>query len=96
MTKGKHHSSSLLKAFQIRLFFNTSIFHFIGTLNVLYLLTLKYVVGYYKLWNEVMVWFTQIICYNVYIPLLIRQAGPTIFDITDATITVKCYCNREK
>ena len=27
--KGKHHSSSLLKAFQIRLFFNTSIFHFI-------------------------------------------------------------------
>ena len=31
--KGKHHSSSLLKAFQIRLFFNTSIFHFIGTLN---------------------------------------------------------------
>ena len=31
--KGKRHSSSLLKAFQIRLFFNTSIFHFIGTLN---------------------------------------------------------------
>ena len=31
--KGKHHSSSLLKAFQIRLFFNTSIFHFIGTLK---------------------------------------------------------------
>ena len=31
--KGKHHSSSLLKAFQIRLFFNTSIFHFIGTLR---------------------------------------------------------------
>ena len=29
--KEKHHSS-LLKAFQIRLFFNTSIFHFIGTL----------------------------------------------------------------
>ena len=29
--KEKHHSSSLLKAFQIRLFFNTSIFHFIGT-----------------------------------------------------------------
>ena len=31
--KGKHRSSSLLKAFQIRLFFNTSIFHFIGTLK---------------------------------------------------------------
>ena len=29
--KGKHHSSSLLKTFQIRLFFNTSIFHFICT-----------------------------------------------------------------
>ena len=29
----KHHSSSLLKAFQIHLFFNTSIFHFIGTLR---------------------------------------------------------------
>ena len=31
--KGKHHSSSLLKAFQIRLLFNTPIFHFIGTLT---------------------------------------------------------------
>ena len=31
--KGKHHSSSFLKAFEIRLFFNTSIFHFIGTLK---------------------------------------------------------------
>ena len=31
--KWKHHSSSLLKAFQINLFFNTSIFHFIGTLR---------------------------------------------------------------
>ena len=31
--KGKHHSS-LLKALQFRLFFNTSIFHFIGTLTL--------------------------------------------------------------
>ena len=31
--KWKYHSSSLLKAFQIHLFFNTSIFHFIGTLT---------------------------------------------------------------
>ena len=23
-------------------------------------------------WNEVMFWFTQMMCYNVYIPLLIR------------------------
>ena len=56
-------------------------------LNVFYLPTLKDVVVHYKLWNEVMVWFTQMVCYNVYIPLLIRQAnngggggnpGPTI------------------
>ena len=59
------------------------------------LMTLKQVVGHYKLWNEVMVWFTQMMCYNVYIPLLIRQAndveenpGPTIFDIIDPTTTV--------
>ena len=42
-----------------------------------------------------MVWFTQMICYNVYIPLLIKQAndveenpGPTVFDIIDPTTTV--------
>ena len=64
-------------------------------LNVFYLPTLKDVVGHYKLWNEVMFWFTQMMCYNVYIPLLIRQAndveenpGPTIFDIIDPTTTV--------
>ena len=64
-------------------------------LKCVYLPTLKDVVGYYKLWNEVMVWFTQMICYNVYIPLLIKQAndvkenpGPTIFDIIDPTVTV--------
>ena len=59
-------------------------------LNVFYLPTLKQVVGQYKMWNQVMFWFTQMMCYNVYIPLLIRQAndveenpGPTIFDIID-------------
>ena len=64
-------------------------------LNVFFLPTSKDVVGYYKLWNEVIVWFTQMICYNVYIPLLIKQAndveenpGPTIFDIIDPTTTV--------
>ena len=41
-------------------------------LNVFYLPTLKDFVGHYKLWNEVMFWFTQMMCYNVYIPLLIR------------------------
>ena len=39
-------------------------------LNVFYLLTLKQVVGQYKMWNEEMFWFTQMMCYNVYIPLL--------------------------
>lgn len=55
-------------------------------LNVFYLPTLKQVVGRYKSWNEVMFWFTPMRCYNVYIPLLIRQAndveenpGPIIF-----------------
>ena len=64
-------------------------------LNVFYLPTLKQVVGQYKLWNEVLFWFTQIMYYNVYIPLLIRQAndveenpGPTIFDIIDSTRTL--------
>ena len=65
-------------------------------LNVFYLPTLKQVVGHYKSCiNEVMFWFTQMMCYNVYIPLLIRQAndveenpGPTIFDIIDPTTTV--------
>ena len=65
-------------------------------LNVFYLPTLKDVVYHlYKLWNEVIVWFTQMMCYNVYIPLLIRQANdveenpdPTIFDINNPTTTV--------
>ena len=42
-----------------------------------------------------MFWFTQMMCYNVYIPLLIRQAndveenpGPTIFEIIDPMRTV--------
>ena len=62
-------------------------------LNVFYLLTLKQVVIPYKMLNQVMFWFTQMMCYNVYIPLLIRQAndveenpGSTIFDIIDPMI----------
>ena len=49
----------------------------------------------YKSCNEVMFWLTQLMCYNVYIPLLIRQANdveenpvPTIFDIIDPTTFV--------
>ena len=66
-------------------------------LHVFYLPTLNQVVGHYKLWNEVMFWFTQMMCYNVYIALLtcIRQAndveenpGPTTFDIIHPTTTV--------
>ena len=64
-------------------------------LNVFYLPTLKDVVGHYKLWNEVMVWFTQMMCYNVYIQLPIRRAndveenpGPELFNIIDPKTTV--------
>ena len=44
-------------------------------LNVFYLPTLKQVVGHHKSCKEVMFWFTQMMCYNVYIPLLTRQAN---------------------
>ena len=37
-----------------------------------YFPTLKDFVGHHKLWNEVMSWFTQMMCHSVYIPLLIR------------------------
>ena len=64
-------------------------------LNVFYLPTLQQVVRHYKSCNEVMFWFTQLMCYNVYIPSLIRQANdveenpvPTIFDIIDPTTFV--------
>lgn len=64
-------------------------------LNVFYLSILKQVVIQYKMWNQVMFRFTQMMCYNVYTALLIRQAddvegnpGPTIFDIIDLMRTV--------
>lgn len=64
-------------------------------LNVFYLPTLKQVVGQYKMRNEVKFWFTQMTFYNIYIPLIIRQAndveenlGPAIFVIIDPTATV--------
>ena len=64
-------------------------------LNVFYLPTLKQVVGQYKMRNEVKFWFTQMTFYNIYIPLIIRQAndveenpGPTIFEVIDSTRTV--------
>ena len=51
--------------------------------------------------ESVMFWFTQMMRYNVYIPLLIRQAndfeenpGPTIHDIIDSTRTVSADYNQ--
>ena len=64
-------------------------------LNVFYLPVLKKVVGLHKMWNDVMFWFSQIIFYNAYILLLIRQTndieenpGPAIFDVIDPTRTI--------
>ena len=44
-------------------------------LNVFYLPVLKQVnlVGQHKMWNDVMFWFSQMIFYNAYIPLLIAK-----------------------
>ena len=60
-----------------------------------YLPTLKQVAGQCKMWNEVKFWFTQMTFYNIYIPLIIRQAndveenpGPTIFEVINSTRTV--------
>ena len=44
-------------------------------LNVFYFPAWKQVVGQYKMCNDVMFWFSQMICFDVYIPLLIRQAN---------------------
>ena len=44
-------------------------------LNVFDQPVLKQVVGQHKMWNDVMFWFSQMISYNAYIPLLIRQAN---------------------
>ena len=64
-------------------------------LNMYYLPILKQVVIQYKMWNQVMFWFTKMMCCNVYIALLIRQAndveenpGSMIFDIIDLMRTV--------
>ena len=68
-------------------------------LNVFYFPILKQGVGQRKMWNDMMFWFLQMIFYNAYIPLLIRQAndveenpGPTIFDFIDATY-IHTYIN---
>ena len=49
---------------------------------VIYLPTIKDLVGYYKFWNEVMVWFMQMIFYNVYIPLqMMRRKIQVLYNI---------------
>ena len=44
-------------------------------LSVFYLPTLKQVVGQYKIWNEVMFWFTRMICYNVFHSFIVIFLG---------------------
>ena len=44
-------------------------------LNVPYISAMKQVVGQYKMWNDVMSWCSEMIFYNAYIPLLIRQTN---------------------
>ena len=51
------------------------------------------------MWNEVMLWLTQIMAYNVYIPLLIRQMNDavknlnrTIFDVPDSHLIQITAC----
>jgi len=65
----------------------------LGAKTLILMPKLKQVVIQYKMWNDVMLWLTQMMCYNVYIPLLIRQMNDvkenlncTIFDVIDPTI----------
>ena len=51
------------------------------------------------MWNEVMLWLTQMMSYNEYIPLPIRQMNdaqenlyPTIFDVPEPTV-ISCNYN---
>ena len=61
--------------------------------DIILMKKLKQFVTKYKMWNEVMLWFTQMRCYNVSIPLLIRQMNDaeenlnlTIFDVSDSAV----------
>ena len=51
-----------------------SLMFMIFYLNVVYLSVLKQVNRQHKMWNDVMFWFSQLIFYNAYISMLIRQA----------------------
>jgi len=79
--KGKRYSSSLLKAFQIRLFFKTSIFHFIGTLilryfplKLLYLEMRRHCCRKTTSWlNELLLGDMRTNCERVILPLLRKK-----------------------
>ena len=65
-------------------------------LKVFYLPCLKNLVKQTEKNNEVFMWYAQIVCYNVYVPLLLRLSndveqnpGPTnVNEIVDPTFTV--------
>ena len=63
-------------------------------LSVFYL-PMKRITKQYKSMSEVIVLFTQMSCYNVYVPLLLRMAndvevnpGPTVYDVVDPSKTI--------
>ena len=63
-------------------------------LSVFYLPT-KRITKQYKSMSQVIVLFTQMSCYNVYVPLLLRMAndvevnpGPTVYDVVDPSKTI--------
>ena len=71
-----------------------------GVLNFSFMLKLQQVVTQYKMWNEAMLWLTQMMGYNAYIPLLIRQMkeenlNPTIFCVPDSTVIFCDYSMHE-
>ena len=64
-------------------------------LSVLLYLPTKRLTEQYESLSQVMVSFTQMSCYNVYVPLLLRMAndveenpGPTVYDVVDPNKTI--------
>ena len=63
--------------------------------SVLLYLPTKKLTEQYETLSQVIVSFTQMSCYNVYIPLLLRMAndvdenpGPTVYDVVDPNKTM--------
>ena len=64
-------------------------------MNVFYLPTLKRLLLQRQSDNETVVWFVKMLCYHVYVPLLLRLSddvetnpGPTVYDIVDSSAKV--------